>query len=178
MALLRLPREIGKLFGVPSLRTVLIAITIYWLGYSYYPFIKDPTINIPTLIISLMWLLLVSGMWAKIKGFKITNGIVSICIFFMSIFSFSLVAENLNILSMSSIPLLLVYLSSGYTTYITLMNKQFAALYKNKADISAFRGKFFQFSLAIFVILVTIVTGYELIYMGTFGKIFLLNLLL
>ena len=80
--------------------------------------------------------------------------------------------------SMISIPLLLVFLSSGYTTYITLMNKQYAALYKNKADISASRRKFFQFSLAIFVILVTIVTGYELIYMGTFGKIFLLNLLL
>jgi len=169
VALLRLSREINKLFEAPSLRAVLIAITIYWLGYSYYPFLKGPTINIQTLFLLLMWLLLVSGMLAKIKGFKITNGIFSICIFFMSIFSFSLVAENKKILlSMYSIPLLLVFLSSGYTAYITLMNKQFTALYKNKEDISLYRRRFFQFSLAIFVILFIIVTVYDLHYLGGF----------
>ena len=172
MALLRLSREINKLFEAPSLRAVLIAITIYWLGYSYYPFLKDPTINIQTLIVSLIWLLLFSGMLAKIKGFKITNGIVSICTFFMSIFSFSLVPENkIILLSMNSIPLLLVFLSSGYTAYITLMNKQFAALYQNKEDISLYRRRFFQFSLAIFVILFIIVTLYDLHYLGVFKRL-------
>ena len=157
MALLKLSREINKLFEAPSLRAVLIAITIYWLGYSYYPFLKDPTINIQTLLLLLMWLLLFSGMLAKIKGFKITNGIVSTCIFILSIYSLSLVAE--------------AWIDTPYAAYITLMNKQFAALYKNKEDISLYRRRFFQFSLAIFVILLIILTVYDLHYLGVFKRL-------
>ena len=131
----------------PKLHTVLFSMTNSWILVSlliYSGYEKD-FVNILTFLS--IWALLFAGLLAKVKGFKIANGVFSVGFLIMIMIGiFNLVITSLEINTVNSIEYskiifyflfsILVFISSGYVTYATLINRNFKLLYLNKDDVS------------------------------------------
>ena len=131
----------------PKLHTVLFSMTNSWILVSlliYSGYEKD-FVNILTFLS--IWALLFAGLLAKVKGFKIANGVFSVGFLIMIMIGiFNLVITSLEINTVNSIEYskiifyflfsILVLISSGYVNYATLINKNFKLLYLNKDDVS------------------------------------------
>ena len=153
----------------PNLRAILIAITVYWFCFLYYSILSSPA-NSSLLIFFLVWLILFAGINAKVKGFKVANGIVSTSMFIMSTYSLLLVGESLiefglNLRIIYSIPMIIVLLSSGYTAYATLMSKCFKLMYSYTEEVSVFSKYFFKGCLVVFIVIIGVYVIIDLVRM-------------
>jgi hypothetical protein len=170
-----------RLFKVilePDLRSVLIGITTYGFCFSLMLILTSTPI-LSILALFMVWLILFAGMQAKIKGFKITNGIFGFGMFILSSFSMILFIKSVidinffgknwvdtgsnNLAFVLITPMLFVFVSSIYTTYITIFNQHFSSLYRNKEDVSAFRKNLFKIILTIFIIVMGMMTWNDLV---------------
>ena len=143
----------------PNLRILLIGISIYWFVFLFV--FLNPSIS--TLLIFLYYLfLLTSGINAKIKGFKVTNGITSL---FFAIYGISSIIFGIMMIDGSLINGLykmgytivspfLILLFSGYIAYATLFNKKFSAIYNKKDNITLLDKTLFKLSLLIFILVI------------------------
>ena len=130
-----------------NLRTVLFSMTLCWGLLSLLMF-WDYNQNLMNILTFLsLWALLFFGLLAKIKGFKIANGIFSTLFLIMSVIGIlNLVitflesnANNITDYSMLTFYFLifiLVLISSIYVIYATLLNKDFKLVYLNKEDVT------------------------------------------
>jgi len=143
----------------PNLRILLIGISIYWFVFLFV--FLNPSIS--TLLIFLSYLfLLTSGINAKIKGFKVINGITSLflAIYAISSIIFGLMMSDGSLINglykmgYTAVSPFLIFLFSGYITYITLFNKKFSAIYNKKDNIKLLDKTLFKISLLIFILVI------------------------
>ena len=160
----------------PKLRTVLFSMSIYWcLMFIQFFFgqltifkINPQELLSYIMIFSFIWALLFFGLFFKIKGFKIINGIISagislLCI--QRIYNFWIISVFLNEFSnliVLIILALLILTTSIYTCYATLFNENFKLVYDNKNDISPKVKKILKLLIVIFICLMISITIMDL----------------
>jgi hypothetical protein len=130
-----------------NLSTVLFSMTLCWGLLSLLMF-WDYNQNLMNILTFLsLWALLFFGLLAKIKGFKIANGIFSILFLIMSVIGIlnlviTFLESNTNnitdysMLTFYFLIFILVLISSIYVIYATLLNKDFKLVYLNKEDVT------------------------------------------
>jgi hypothetical protein len=158
----------------PDLNKVLNAITGSWLLFVVSQFFAQPS-AVRIIAIVVIWLLLFSGFWAKIKGFKIANGISSICLITLSTFSVYYFIEvvlksgfQLSMANLFIIPQVIILVLSINVANITLTNKDFTILYNDKNDVSDLARSFFKISATIFMVGLGLATANDLLRLGVF----------
>ena len=130
-----------------NLSTVLFSMTLCWGLLSLLMFwdYNQNLTNILTFIS--LWALSFFGLLAKIKGFKIANGIFSILFLIMSVIGIlNLVITFLesdtknnadySMLAFYFLIFILVFILSIYIIYATLINKHLKLVYLNKEDVT------------------------------------------
>jgi len=163
--------KILTLIVEPDLKTISASITICWLlmiAHLFWVSAKETQV-----ILLLTWLFLFSGFLAKVKGFKISNGIFSILLFGLSVFWIAHFANSVIESGVTSpqrlpyiIPQLIILIMSAYNTYFTLKNKHFNVLYNYKLDVSKNQKMFFKISTILFILVIGIYTFLDLINLG------------
>ena len=160
----------------PKLRTVLFSMSIYWcLMFIQFFFgqltifkINPQELLSYIMIFSFIWALLFFGLFFKIKGFKIINGIISAGISLLCIqrinnfWMISVFFNEFSNLIVLIILALLMLTTSIYTSYATLFNENFKSVYNNKNDVSPIMKKFLKLFVIIFICLIIFITVMDL----------------
>jgi antitoxin component YwqK of YwqJK toxin-antitoxin module len=155
--------KVMDLLQKPNMKVPLIWITAYQYLFLIYFFSSAYSFNSTLgtakdiLAVTATWLFLFSGFQAKIIGFKNLNGICGVLAFIASTYYISLGGQE----PIDTGMIILVLISSGYVTYITLINKDFKKFYQNRGDVSKTVKIFSKISLAVLVLVIVTITFYE-----------------
>ena len=160
------------LFSITTCWSLILIQTIFT-QFLFIQIINEEHLTYILIIVGI-WGLLFFGLFAKIKGFKVANGILSIGISILSIHKiynlwmfFILFNDNNNEeyskFILSFFLMFLILLASIYTSYATLYNQNFQLVYNNKDDV-VLKTKFFWRCLII--VLISVIVYISIVDLG------------
>ena len=152
----------------PSLKEISASIGICWLLIIAHTFFVSPAIS-SQVVFPLISFFLISGFLAKVKGFKILNGIFSLLLLGYSVLGITYFINSVIESDATSpknliyiIPQLLVLFLSAYNIYFTIINRSFNILYNDKLGVSKNKTTIFKISTVLLIFVVGIYTFLDL----------------
>ena len=165
---MRIPTFINE----PNLKVISASITICWLLLIAHLFFGSSGTSSQVIWTSI-WFFLISGFLAKIKYFKILNGIFSLFLLGWCVLGITYFVDSTVESSVSSpyyltyiIPQILILFLSIYNIYFTFINGSFSALYNDKLGVSKSQKTVFKISTMVLILVIGIYVFLDLKNLG------------